>query len=404
MRWISGLLTAVLAVLVLGAVVAMGSGRAGAVDPPPPVCDGIVGERLCVDPPDATNTVGETHVLTATVDYEPYLGADTIKFYVNSDPSAVPAPPPTYTCTLVADAATPALDGSCTYSYTSLTTGTDTIVAIRPRSADGEQPELRVTVYKTWEAAGPQTAPDVEITCGAALPPVAAGTPVTVSGTLTDPDGGPWSAVVTWGGESADAPVSVTPGAVSFTHTYATPGVYPSAVSVTVTDATGGLSDTDATGACPDYIIVYDPSAGFVTGGGWITSPAGAYAVDLTLSGKATFGFVSKYKKGATVPIGQTEFQFHAGGFNFHSEAYQWLVVSGCKAQYKGTGSVNGVTGYGFMLTATDGNICSVKGPDKFRIKVWALEGGAVVYDNVVGGADDADPQLLSQGSIVIHK
>jgi hypothetical protein len=41
--------------------------------------------------------------------------------------------------------------------------------------------------------------------------------------------------------------------------------------------------------------------AGFVTGGGWIDSPAGTYTADPGLSGKATFGFVSKFKKGATV-------------------------------------------------------------------------------------------------------
>ena len=27
---------------------------------------------------------------------------------------------------------------------------------------------------------------------------------------------------------------------------------------------------------------------------------------------------------------------------NFHSTAYTWLVVSGYKAQYKGTGTING--------------------------------------------------------------
>ena len=59
---------------------------------------------------------------------------------------------------------------------------------------------------------------------------------------------------------------------------------------------------------------------------------------DLSLAGRANFGFVSKYKKGAAAPEGQTEFQFQAGNLNFHSEAYEWLVVSGAKAQYKGTG------------------------------------------------------------------
>jgi parallel beta-helix repeat protein len=53
-------------------------------------------------------------------------------------------------------------------------------------------------------------------------------------------------------------------------------------------------------------LAVYDPSAGFVTGGGWIESPEGAYQADPTLSGKATFGFVSKYQKGANIPTGKT--------------------------------------------------------------------------------------------------
>ena len=37
----------------------------------------------------------------------------------------------------------------------------------------------------------------------------------------------------------------------------------------------------DGAGASDDgefrYVVVYDPSAGFVTGGGWIVSPPGAY-------------------------------------------------------------------------------------------------------------------------------
>ena len=48
-------------------------------------------------------------------------------------------------------------------------------------------------------------------------------------------------------------------------------------------------------------MVVYDPAGGFVTGGGWINSPAGAYRADPALTGRANFGFVSKYKKGATV-------------------------------------------------------------------------------------------------------
>ncbi|MEW6570999.1 MAG: hypothetical protein AB1390_07470 [Nitrospirota bacterium] len=84
------------------------------------------------------------------------------------------------------------------------------------------------------------------------------------------------------------------------------------------------------------YVVIYDPEGGFVTGGGWIESPIGAYVPDPALTGRGTFGFVSKYKRGATVPTGVTEFQFKVANLNFHSDTYQWLVVSGPKAQYKG--------------------------------------------------------------------
>ena len=68
-------------------------------------------------------------------------------------------------------------------------------------------------------------------------------------------------------------------------------------------------------------MVVYDPNAGFVTGGGWIQSPAGAHAADPALTGKANFGFVAKYQKGANVPNGNTEFQFQAGNLNFKAAA-----------------------------------------------------------------------------------
>ncbi len=68
--------------------------------------------------------------------------------------------------------------------------------------------------------------------------------------------------------------------------------------------------------------------------GGWITSPAGAYVLDTTLAGKATFGFVSKYQKGATVP-GNTEFQFKVADLNFKSTSYDWLVVAGHRLNTK---------------------------------------------------------------------
>jgi hypothetical protein len=153
------------------------------------------------------------------------------------------------------------------------------------------------------------------------------------------------------------------------------------------------------------YVVVYDPAGGYVTGGGWINSPAGAYAPDPTIAGKATFGFVSKYQKGATVPTGNTQFNFHAAGMDFRSTSYQWLVIAGPQAKYKGLGRINGQGDYGFLLSAIDGQANGDGGLDKFRIKIWDQATGAIVYDNQMADEDDAAPTTaLGGGSIVIHK
>ena len=170
---------------------------------------------------------------------------------------------------------------------------------------------------------------------------------------------------------------------------------------LTVTD-----DDGDSDSSIFEYIVVYDPDGGFVTGGGWIDSPEGAYTPDPALTGKATFGFVSKYKKGADVPTGQTQFQFHVADLNFHSDTYQWLVVAGHKAMFKGTGTINGAGNYGFMLSAIDEKLTPSTDVDLFRIKIWDKDNGdAIVYDNQLGDADDADPTtVIGGGSIIIHK
>lgn len=225
--------------------------------------------------------------------------------------------------------------------------------------------------------------------------PVAVGTQVALNGVFTDAGANDThTASIAWGDSSSSAGTVVQgsgSGTVSGSHTYTAAGIYAPMLTVTDDD------EDSATEKC-EYVVVYDPSAGFVTGGGWIWSPEGAYMADPTMVGKATFGFVSKYKKGANVPDGNTEFQFHAAGLNFKSTSYQWLVVSGSKATFKGWGTINGSGSFGFLLSAIDGS------PDKFRIKIWDVGSGDVVYDNNLAGGDDADPATaLGGGSIVIH-
>ena len=173
-------------------------------------------------------------------------------------------------------------------------------------------------------------------------------------------------------------------------------------VCVRATDKAGNTSDPTC-----QFVPVYDASAGFVTGGGWINSPYGAYTPSPSLAGKATFGFVSKYQNGATTPSGNTAFEFRTAAFSFHSTSYDWLVVAGAKAQYKGSGTINGSGDYAFLLTATDGDVSGGGGVDKFRIKIWNKSSGeatGVIYDNFAGGASESsDAAAIAGGSIVIH-
>ncbi len=258
----------------------------------------------------------------------------------------------------------------------------------------------------TWQPTAGNTAPVVTVDSPAFGSVYAKGSasinPLTVKAHFSDPDNSTsWTYTINWDDNNAVSTGSATPYPSYFsgTHQYTAAGVYT--INVCAKDNQG------ASGCAQVWIVVYDPAAGFITGGGWINVNPGSYTADPTLSGRANFGFNSQYKKGATVPTGETEFNFQVGNFDFHSDAYNWLVVSGFKAQYKGTGTVNGVSGYDFTLTAYDGDITGGGGVDKFRIRITKTNGGNVVFDNRNGlptDMDTADPEAISGGSIVIHK
>jgi hypothetical protein len=206
---------------------------------------------------------------------------------------------------------------------------------------------------------------------------------------------------------SSATPLGPSVTSCSATHTYTAAGVYD--VSVTVTDDDTGSDKKPLT----SFVVIYDPNSGFVTGGGYINhsltmTPAG------TGIGKDNFGFVAKYKKGASAPDGETEFQCKVCNINFHSTSLDWLVVTDItsgsdagaqKAQYQGSGTNNGTGNYQFQVTVID-----KAGTDYFRIHIWNASG--TLYDNMPTQPDGADPalytpvanSLASGGSIVIHK
>ena len=210
--------------------------------------------------------------------------------------------------------------------------------------------------------------------------------PVSVSASFSDPGANDThTCQIDWGNGTTTTGM-ITTGTCSGSYAYPAAGIYT--IVVTVADDDGGSNSASTS------VVVFDPNGGFVTGGGWINSPAGAYWPNPTVTGKANFGFVAKYKKGDSIPEGNVNFRLNAAGFGFNSTSYQWLVVppTGVMAQIKGYGTINGTGTYGFRIWAGDGN------PDTFRIKIWNGDNeNSVIYDN---GAN----QPLGGGSIVIHK
>jgi PKD repeat protein len=254
--------------------------------------------------------------------------------------------------------------------------------------------------FPTGFDVGPaNVAPTVSAITGAAAP-VSVGRAVTVSATFTDPNPlDTHTARWDWGdGTTSAGAVTENGGSGTLTgaHTYAAAGIYT--IGLTVTDQRGGAGQTSV------RLIVYDPAAGFITGSGSIASPPGAYTADFSLTGKAIFSFASRYQKGATRPTGQTQFRLASARLSFQSTSYEWLVVSGARAQYQGSGTVGGKGGYEFIVTAIDGQITGGGGVDKLRIKIWNKSTGAVVYDNQPGAPDTANPTTaIAGGSISIQ-
>ena len=244
------------------------------------------------------------------------------------------------------------------------------------------------------------------------IDPVAINDLVTITASATDLDGVNETATIDWGDGSPLEPVDL--GGISVNnmegvHTYLIPDVYQ--ITVTV-NYEGQFTQVGTL----NFVEVYNSGGGFVTGSGWINSPPGAYtpndASDPYVTGKTHFGFVSKYKKGQSVPNGSVNFRFTAGKLEFNATVYEWMIVSGARARLKGEGTVDGsVELYKFQITALDAE-ASGEGiaKDGFRIRIWQEDAGGaeiVLYDNGLG-ADDSSGSggttPLGGGSITVHQ
>jgi hypothetical protein len=297
-----------------------------------------------------------------------------------------------------------------TFAYTPATgtklqQGTNQTLSVTFTPAATET-NFKVTT-KTVQISVTNDAPVITSVTGPA--PVALGSTPTVTVNFTDQGvaGDGYNVSSTWTRNGA-APLTLSGSVTSYNGTAGVATIDGRNLAVGVYTVTVVVTDRFTLDSAPykyEYVVVYDPNGSFVTGGGWIDSPV-RDAQFMSVAGRASFGFVSKYERGAKVPTGQTQFQFQAGNLNFHSTMYEWLTVAGARAQYKGEGRINnGPTEYGFMLTAVDGQVNGGRNVDQFRIKIWVKGNEAnVVYDNQMGaGNDDALTTPIAGGNIVIQ-
>jgi hypothetical protein len=228
-----------------------------------------------------------------------------------------------------------------------------------------------------------------------------AGTPVNLAAPFQD--GGSndtHTCTVNWD-DGTNESYAASNGGCNRAHTFAHAGMYT--IDVNVADDDGG------TGNDQTMVVVYDPTGGFETAGGYFNSPAGALSSAPNVADRGHFQFNPKYLPGETGPVpsgGKLQFSLDGTTFALDSTSFEWLVVTpDHKAAIKGQATVAGQSGFGFIAYGNDD-------PDKFRLIVWPLTDGpnppaTPLYDSHRGARHDLDlasPDPIAAGSIQIHQ
>jgi len=207
------------------------------------------------------------------------------------------------------------------------------------------------------------------------------GSTINFSGSFSD-NGGTHTATWTVDGNVIPGAVNDSAGTVSGVWTPSMPGYY--IVTLTITDAAGNsVSVTTA-------VVVFDRGDGFINGNGRFNSPAGAFVANPQLNGRVDFLFDSRYRKDDMVPTGSTSIQFKTNNMDFESTSQDWFMVGYARGMYRGSGTINGIGNYKFLLSVVDGDDLTPVAVDKIRLKITDAATGTLIYDNQMGAPDTA--------------
>jgi len=251
---------------------------------------------------------------------------------------------------------------------TTVTCNDNGVFTLKLAINDGHNPPVEVSTTLTVANANPV----VTITSPSDLSIVGIGTSVPLSASFTDAGSNDTQVCsIDWGDTSVTAGV-VSGKTCTGSHSYTAIGTYP--VTVTVTDDNGGIGTASIT-------LVINDAATKVTGGGFITD-----------GGRTSFGFVATSQPDASL-LGQLQVTT-PGKNRFHGATVSTLNVSGKTANWTGTGSWNGTSGYTFTVSVVDnGQGGKNKTPDTITI---TIRNAAHVVVFTTSGA-------LKGGNIVVH-
>jgi hypothetical protein len=195
-------------------------------------------------------------------------------------------------------------------------------------------------------------------------------------------------------------------------HRYAVPGVYAPSIALATKDQIQG----GKAGKQYRYVVVVDDTKGHIKGTGG-QSPSYPYSQFTSSTGPSQLGFTVGYNANGTFRTNSrvrfvlvdaitsatpnTVFSFSATYTNFN-----WMAINGPYALLSGTGMVNNVAGYSFVLSIIDGTLQNPSGEDRFRIRILNPN-GTLYFDNEFAPTPTRDillfdPTTLIQGGEIV--
>lgn len=197
--------------------------------------------------------------------------------------------------------------------------------------------------------------------------PLAVDQEASVSASFIDPDQGEGHYVeLDWGDGTVREPVPIYEdgvGLVAESHFYGEPGIYE--LTVTVTDDTGEVITES------NQAVMYHPAGSMVMATVRVVNEATAIHLGLNVKPDAKTGD----------PVGHVRFNRDGSGFavGFDSTKIQYLLIFGDWAIVTGTGTIDGVGEYGFLVSLLDQS--KQGGDDTFRVLIWD-EDEETIYDS----------------------